>query len=114
MSLNVVNGTILGIFSAAIWAWVLIRRSIRAERPAVLSKTHRLMAWAAAVLMFLPAVFIGFATAFPLIDIFVRPGPWIGLVMALSVVFSVGIVGAIVTWLAAFVTLKLCTALRRA
>jgi|UPI000645C0C2 hypothetical protein len=108
--LNVFTAIAVGSLTAAIWAVVSIRRLLRTSRPGALSRNQRIAVWSAAALVFIPSQLVAFACSVLFSSFSVSPGPWNHLQLYLTIVFSLGILGAICTWAAAKVV---CTAIQR-
>ena len=95
--LNVINAIVIGSFAAAVWAVVSIRRLLRSPRLKHLSSKQKTIAWAAAAIVFTPSLLVAFACSVMLSSLTVSPGPWNHLALDLTVVFSLGILGAAIT-----------------
>jgi hypothetical protein len=57
----------------------------------------RISVWAAAALIFVPSQLVAFACSVILSSFTVSPGPWNHLALNLTIIFSLGILGAIIT-----------------
>jgi hypothetical protein len=96
--LNVFTAIAIGSFTAAIWAVVSIRRLLRTSGPGTLSRNQRMAVWGAAALAFVPSQLVAFACSVLVSNFSVSPGPWNHLQLHLTIIFSLGILGAICTW----------------
>ncbi|WP_457336471.1 hypothetical protein [Rhizobacter sp. P5_C2] len=96
--LNVFTAIAIGSFAAVVWAVVSIRRLLRTSRLNGLSRNQRISVWAAAALIFVPSQLVAFACSVILSSFTVSPGPWNHLALNLTIIFSLGILGAVITW----------------
>lgn len=99
--LNVFTAIAIGSFAAAVWAVVSIRRLLRTTGPGILSRNQRIVVWGAAALAFVPSQLIAFACSVLFSSFSVSPGIWNHLQLCLTIIFSLGILGATCTWAAA-------------
>lgn len=102
-TLNTITAFLVGLVAAAIWAVVAIRRLLRSEGFARLTSKQRAVVWGFALLAFFPSVFIAFSAATALTYIVLAPGAWVRLALDLTVVATLGLVGAGLTLGAGFV-----------
>ena len=102
-TLNAITAVLIGVFAAAIWAVVAIRRLLRSERFTHLTGKQRVVVWSFALVAFFPAVFLAFLSATALTYVVLRPGPWVGLALDVTVAVTLGLLGAALTLGAGFV-----------
>ncbi len=100
---NILIALCVGVISAAIVGWVLVKRLLGKPNAAHLSKARKWLVWYVAAAMFCPALLAGYVSAIGMINVVASPGPWLHLTMDIIVALTIGIVGALVTWLAALI-----------
>jgi hypothetical protein len=100
--LNVLTAIPFAAFAAAVWAIVAVRMLLRSGAFSQFSQNQRLAVWGFTAIAFLPSLFIGFLGAGALLNVTVHPGPWVGFVFALTVALGTGVLGAALTWIAAW------------
>jgi len=101
LTFNTITAVLAGVLGAAILGWLLIRRLLKKASLVDLSKGMRRIVWGVGVVAFPVALLVGFGTAIGIISIVAKPGPSLHLIYNLLVALSLGIVGALLTWLAA-------------
>jgi hypothetical protein len=96
LELNVVTAIPIGAFAAIVWGWVLLRKFLRAPQADRLTRNQRLVVSLTGVVALIPALIVGFVFAGFLSRITVGPGVWNHLELALTMVFSLAVVGTLV------------------
>jgi hypothetical protein len=96
-TLNVMTALLVGAFAAAVWAVIAIRRLLRSEGFAHLTKRQRLVVWCLAAIAFVPSLFVALLGATALTHVTLQPGPSVSLVLDLTVALGLGLFGAALT-----------------
>jgi len=112
-TLNIVTALLVGVFAAAVWAIIAIRRLLRSEGFASFTKKQRLIVWCLAVIGFLPSLFVALLGTTALTHVTLQPGPSVSLVLSLTVALGLGFFGAALTLGAGFLTATVLRATSR-
>jgi len=103
-TLNIVTALLVGVFAAAVWAIIAIRRLLRSKGFAHFTKRQRLIVWYLAAISFLPSLFVALLGATALTHVTLQPGPSVSLVLNVTVALELGFFGAALTLGVGFLT----------
>jgi hypothetical protein len=106
LELNVVTAIPIGGFAAFVWAAVLLRRLLRLPRVGRLSRNQKLVVVLTSAIALVPALIIGFVFAGFLSRFTVVPGVWSHLALALTMVFSMAVIGTAIPVVAGWAVVK--------
>jgi len=103
LALNPIIAFLVGAFAALVWTGIAIRRMMRSDQFLTFTPRQRLVVWCVAVLAFVPSLYVAAAGAVPVLhSLALQPGPWLHVTYNVSIALVVGIIGAVLTFGAAY------------
>lgn len=103
--MNLISAFIFGILAAAYWVFLFLRRVLRREPYANLTKAQKLVPVTISIIAFVPALFCAYALSFLVGKLVLAPGPAVHLVMSFNLALCMSILGSLLTFLAGYLPL---------